>query len=528
MKHVYRLRNSTGRLFTLCILVILLASLLAVGRPALAQTARIIFLHHSCGHNLIEQGNVRQGLSALGYEFYDHGYNGDGLRLADGSYTGTNFDVPGDNTDPDGFADIFGQPLHEPPDNTFSHLMQYDVIAFKSCYPTSNIWGDEHLDEYKSYYRAIRDRVDQYPDKIFIVVTQPPQVPGDSNLEEAERARAFANWLKSDEYLSGHPNVFTFDFFDLLAGGDNFLRPDYRFDDYDGHPNEQANGAIGPLFVDFVHQAIQSYDTGAERPEVTAPTQPPEPPPEPTEETAESPPPVEAPAATAGVIDDFESDTGYWDTDAETGSTIECGPDTGTAHDGATSLRLDYRIESDGWTDCGRYFDPIQDWGGAAGLSLWVRSERAEEWVTLMLFSGSPDGPTPFEADFEATANWTRVILPWSNFALADWADEGGLSEVDPTRITGYGFSIGADNDANESDLWIDDVELATGDEPIPELGEEPIEEPVEEPIEEPIAEPIDEPVEDPESGGGICPSAAMALPLGIMGIRLASRRKRR
>jgi hypothetical protein len=121
---------------------------------------------------------VREAFTALGadtghpYEFYDHGYNGDGLRLADGSHTGTNFDVPGDNTDPDGFAEIFAQPLHDPPDNTFSHLMQYDVIAFKSCFPTSNIADDYQLDEYKSYYLAIRDRMDQYPDKIFVIVTQ--------------------------------------------------------------------------------------------------------------------------------------------------------------------------------------------------------------------------------------------------------------------------------------------------------------------------------------------------------------------
>jgi hypothetical protein len=103
---------------SLCVLLVLL---LAAGRPASAQATRIIFLHHSCGQNLIEQGGVREGLTALGYEFYDHGYNGDGLRLADGSYTGTNFDVPGDNTDPDGFAAIFAQSLHDPPDNTFSY-----------------------------------------------------------------------------------------------------------------------------------------------------------------------------------------------------------------------------------------------------------------------------------------------------------------------------------------------------------------------------------------------------------------------
>jgi len=227
--------------------------------PPAEAGRRIIFLHHSCGANLIEQGNVRQRLTDLGYEFYDHGYNGDGLVLADGTWTGRNFDVPGDNTDPDGFAAIFAQPLHDPPDNTFSHLMQYDVIAFKSCFPASNIWSDERLAEYRSYYLSIRDRMDGYPDKIFVVVTQPPQVPANSEPAEAARARAFVNWLQSDEYLAGHPNVFVFDFFGLLAGDDSFLRPEYRMDEYDAHPNELANRTIGPLFVEFVDRAIRTY-----------------------------------------------------------------------------------------------------------------------------------------------------------------------------------------------------------------------------------------------------------------------------
>ena len=89
---------------------ILLALLLSTAQPVLAQGVRIIFLHHSTGHALIEEGAVREDFSALGYEFFDHGYNGDGLRLADGTWTGTHFDVPDDNTDPNGFADIFAQP----------------------------------------------------------------------------------------------------------------------------------------------------------------------------------------------------------------------------------------------------------------------------------------------------------------------------------------------------------------------------------------------------------------------------------
>jgi hypothetical protein len=183
-----------------------LTVLLTAGRPVFAQTPiRIMFLHHSTGHNLIEQGGVREGLTALGYEFYDHGYNGDGLRLADGEYTGTNFDVPGDNTDPDGLAETFSQPLHDPPDNAFSQLMQYDVIIIKSCFPTSNIADDQQLADDQSYYLTIRDRMSELPGKLLIIVTQPPQVPANTNPEEGERARILASWLASDEFLAGIP-----------------------------------------------------------------------------------------------------------------------------------------------------------------------------------------------------------------------------------------------------------------------------------------------------------------------------------
>jgi hypothetical protein len=229
--------------------------------PAGIETAgfgRVILLHHSVGANLIAQGDVRQRLTDLGYEFSDHGYNEEGLILPDGTSAGRNFDVPDDNTDPNGLAAIFAQPLDDPPDNTFSELMQYDVIAFKSCFPTSNIQSDEQLAEYKSYYLSIRDRMDEYPNKVFLVITPPPEIPNDTDSAAAARARAWATWLASDEYLSGHPNVFTFNLFDLLADpSDNMLRSEYRTDD--AHPNESANQTIGPLFADFVDQAVTTY-----------------------------------------------------------------------------------------------------------------------------------------------------------------------------------------------------------------------------------------------------------------------------
>ncbi len=231
---------------------------------AAGDYTNVIFLHHSTGRNLIEEGGVREAFTAAGYDFWDHDYNDRGLTQPDGAPAGYGYNIPHDNTDPDGLADIFSQRLYSAPLNAFSGLMQHEVVIFKSCFPVSNITSDVQLEQYKAYYLQIRDVMDQHLDHIFIVVTPPPLNPAATEAESAARARAFAEWLKSDAFLWGHPNVYTFDFFDLLAEGDssdpdyNMLREEYREGD-DSHPNARANEAAAPIFVDFVVKATEDY-----------------------------------------------------------------------------------------------------------------------------------------------------------------------------------------------------------------------------------------------------------------------------
>ena len=225
----------------------------------------IIFLHHSTGRNLVHQGRVRELLSEAGYEFWDHDYNDEGLTRPDGTSVGYSYSVPDDNTDPDGLARIFSQRRYSLPLNTFSGLMQHEVIVFKSCFPVSQITSEAQLAQYKTYYLQMRDVMDQYPDHLFIVLSPPPLNPAATDAEAAGRARAFAEWLGSDDFLSGQTNVVTFNFFDHLAEDDSSsadygtLREGYRRKERDSHPNEIANQTIGPLLVDFVIDAIQSY-----------------------------------------------------------------------------------------------------------------------------------------------------------------------------------------------------------------------------------------------------------------------------
>jgi hypothetical protein len=231
----------------------------AVAANAEAAATRILFMHHSTGANLIREGGVREGFSALGYPFWDHGYNEEGLVDQVGNSTGANFEVPDDNTNPDGWAAVFAQTVTTPPSTTLSQLLQYDVILFKSCFPTSNITDDEMFANYKQDYLSIRAVIDAHPDKLFVAFTPPPLVPNETEPANAERARQWAAYLASPEFVGSRKNLVVFDFFTLLADANGTLRPEYRGDEWDSHPNQRANEAIGPLLVDFVQQAIVAW-----------------------------------------------------------------------------------------------------------------------------------------------------------------------------------------------------------------------------------------------------------------------------
>ncbi|MBN1284662.1 MAG: hypothetical protein JXB47_04620, partial [Anaerolineae bacterium] len=257
------------RISTFIILLVVLALSGPVSAQDDAGPTSIFFLHHSTGENLIWQGGVREGFTALGYEFWDHGYNEQGLVDPQGNWTGTNWDIPGDDTDVYNWPNLFNQPVTDPPTNAFSQMLQHDVIIFKSCFPNAHIYTDEQLDEYKQVFLEIRDVMDQHPDKLFIALTLPPLVPNETEPHAATRARLWAEYLTSDEYLAGHPNIVVFDFFNLLADEEGFLRAEYRGDEWDSHPNQPANQTIGPIFVEFVDEAIRSFTPG-EAPPVDA------------------------------------------------------------------------------------------------------------------------------------------------------------------------------------------------------------------------------------------------------------------
>jgi hypothetical protein len=236
------------------------ASFFAVSPASAVPMNKLFFLHHSTGQNLINQGGVREWLedynaqNGSNFAFWDHDYNYIGLRRADGSYVGWIYNIPNDNTDPIGLYTLWTT-ANAARD---SILQNHEVIAFKSCYPASAITTTQMLQQYQTWYLAIRDVFDQHPERTFVVMSPPPLHRLATDLTQADNARAFANWLKSAEFLQGHTNIVCFDLFDALAAPDtpdeptrNMLRYEYEISHItnDSHPNTVANVSVGPLFA---------------------------------------------------------------------------------------------------------------------------------------------------------------------------------------------------------------------------------------------------------------------------------------
>jgi hypothetical protein len=235
------------------------------GFAALAQThSDIFFLHHSVGRNMIDESLLREFFEAYNayfgknYAFWDHDYNYLGLRDPDGDYLGYSYNIPGDDTDPEGLHVLWTTANSA----RSSILSNHEVIVFKSCYTASRIQSSSQLQSYMQYYREIRDVFDQYPGKLFVVMSPPPLHRLQTTLAEADRARAFATWMCSEEYLAGHPNIRAFNLFDQLAHPNdgsnvrNMLRYAYErsHSTGDSHPNELANSQIGIFLSNFLVQ----------------------------------------------------------------------------------------------------------------------------------------------------------------------------------------------------------------------------------------------------------------------------------
>ncbi len=531
---------------------------------------KLLFIHHSTGGNWLADPNN------------DQPYGGLGLALRDNNYyvSATNYgwgpDGIGDRTDIPNWPEWFTGPnrdtvmaavYSESGQNVgdfgaWSRMSadpggENEIIMFKSCFPNSDLYGNpddppasEPNDEFsvsnaKAVYNNILTYFATRQDKLFIVITAPPLMQSETESDRAANARAFNNWLVNDWLRDyAYNNVAVFDYYNVLTGKDDANAPsgnhhrwwngavqhiqtiNSNFSAYpsgDSHPSTAGHQKAAAEFVPLLNVFYHRWKEGA-------PAQlPPRPTPAPlltATPAIESPPPTEAapgapPAPSTGIVDDFEADADRY-TDGDN-ATITLTPDNATVHSGSASLRVNYDIAPGGWGGFGRTFEPSQDWSSGSKLALWLRSEKAGQTITLILFSGDPASPTPFEVHLEPSTDWKQFVFPLDTFTKPDWAGAEGLSALEPGRITGYGFSLGdADGNQNTGVLWVDDIGVVTGEaQPPPPPASQPTSTatPVEEyqATTEPAVTAAPTAPTGAAPSGGLCPLAMIVLALGLV-----------
>jgi hypothetical protein len=230
---------------------------------------KLVFIHHSCGDAWLNtgDGNLGNELGASNYYVSDtyYAWGPDDI----GSYTdiGDWWDwFRGDH------CTTYTQAVY----NTTNRHAGYtrpmadpggenQIIMFKSCYPNSHLGGgpndppttgDNPLrgEDYtsmhhtvgnaKGIYNDILDYFRSRQDKLFIVISAPPLVAGDTDAAHAANARAFNTWLVED-WLAGYPhsNVAVFDFYNVLtSNGGDWQTHDAGWDT--GNHHRYRNGAI--------------------------------------------------------------------------------------------------------------------------------------------------------------------------------------------------------------------------------------------------------------------------------------------
>ena len=210
---------------------------------------KLIFIHHSCGENWLVDYNGRLGIALRDNNYF----------VSDSNY-GWGPDSIGDHTDIGHWYNWFVGPHRDTYLSAlyaesyrswdfYSRLStdprgENEIIVFKSCFPNSYLGGnpddppttgdnplrgqdcssDHHtVANAKGIYNDILAYFATRQDKLFIVITAPPQVANDTDPTHAANARAFNNWLVND-WLDGYPynNVAVFDFYNVLTsnGGD--------------------------------------------------------------------------------------------------------------------------------------------------------------------------------------------------------------------------------------------------------------------------------------------------------------------
>jgi hypothetical protein len=234
----------------------------------------VIFLHHSTGGNVWNEGNVNNYIQDFNTQ------NGTSIKVTETSYP--NDPYPWENY-PYDFWNLWVNGQCDDSKSGIECLSslagKYNLIIFKHCFPGAGISSDtgtpdvtssrKSLENYKLQYRALRQIMDSFPNNKFMVWTLAPLHRNATTETQASRARQFVDWVKNDwlkEDGKQHNNIYIFDFYNIVAESDpnpvqgnvNCLKYEFEGDHTgsDSHPNTKANQIAGPLFAQAIENCL--------------------------------------------------------------------------------------------------------------------------------------------------------------------------------------------------------------------------------------------------------------------------------
>lgn len=256
---------------------------------------RLLFIHHSCGGQLMADPGERLGGAPGSGELciYDSHPNGGGLRTM---LTAKGYDVHelsyestlGADTDirhwRRKFADHMGEILttdHQ--DRRYGDGRTNRIVAFKSCYPNNDFVGrgtapgDPDAEELtvanaQAAYASLLPLFRAHPEVLYVAFTAPPRAEPRKGLKDrlkgvfasgetsADLAREFNIWLADREggWLAGYdlPNVVVFDYYDILTAGTGNWSAYPTGGGRDSHPSGRGNALAAAAFTRFIDGAV--------------------------------------------------------------------------------------------------------------------------------------------------------------------------------------------------------------------------------------------------------------------------------
>ena len=262
-----------------------------------AQPLQLLFIHHSCGGQLLAAPGPAAGANCI----HTTHPNGGGLRallernnyqVHEASYGS----LVGQDTDIFDWLPKFRDQMDliltcDRQDTRYQDGRRNRIVVFKSCFPNNafvaagsapgNPAGPElTVWNAKAAYTALLDEFRKHPDVLFVCLTAPPLAPQlppqalwkklarkvmgraePSPAASAPLAREFNNWLAgTDGWLKdGQPaNVVVFDYYHILTGdGASDLSAYATANGCDSHPSQAGNTKAAQAFVPFLNRAVR-------------------------------------------------------------------------------------------------------------------------------------------------------------------------------------------------------------------------------------------------------------------------------